>query len=180
MEYIQGLSTQTSLFLYSLGFGFLLGILYDVFRTVRMIISNGKGFVIFMDVLYFFVCGVLSFFFILVVDEGKLRIYTLLGEALGFAVYYFSLGAVAIKISAAAVKRIKWLFSLVFKPIKFVLRKINHMSRKMMNFLKKRIKKSNKKSKFILQKQRSIVYNLYSYFYYYKLFDNKGKKDGSS
>lgn len=180
MEYIQGLSTQTSLFLYSLGFGFLLGVLYDVFRIVRMIVSNNRYFVVFMDVLYFFVCGVLSFFFILVVDEGKLRVYTLLGEALGWTVYYFSLGAVAMKVCSFTVRQIKRLFSLIFKPAKFILRKIRHLCMKIIKYLKKSIRKSNKKSKFILQKQKGIVYNLYSYFYNYKLFKHKGNKDGSS
>ncbi len=175
MEYIQGLPTQTSLFLYSLGFGFLLGILYDLFRTLRMIISNARVFVFAVDILYFLACGVLSFFFLLVTDEGKLRLYTVLGETLGWMIYYFSFGAIAMKLSSAAVKGIKRFFGFIFKPIIFLFRKIMRLIKKSSVFFKKRIRKTNKKSKFILQKQKSIVYNLYSYFYNYNHLKDKGK-----
>ncbi len=175
MEYIQGLPTQTGLFLFSLGFGFLLGILYDVFRTLRMIIGSSEKLIFAADLLYFLICGVLSFFFILVTDEGRLRFYTVLGEALGWMIYYFSFGTVAMKLSASAVRAVKKLISLIFKPIKFILRKIIALINKIVIFLKKRIRKNNKKSKFILQNGKSLVYNPYSYFYNYNFLKNKGK-----
>ena len=175
MEYIQGLPAQTELFLLSLGFGFLLGILYDVFRTLRMMIGSSDKLIFAADLLYFLICGVLSFFFLLVTDEGRLRFYTVLGEALGWMIYYFSLGTVAMKVSAAAVRTAKRLMSFVFKPIKFVIRKIMMFFKKIADFIKKRIKKNSKKSKFILQNGKSLVYNLYSYLYNYNFNKNKGK-----
>ena len=175
MEYIQGLPTQTGLFFLSLGFGFLLGILYDIFRMIRMIISGSEKFVFAADMLYFLLCGVLSFFFILVTDDGRLRFYTVIGEALGWMIYYFSFGTVAMKLTVSVVRISKRVFSVVFKPIKFIFRKIMSFIKKIAKFLKKSIRKTDKKSKFNLQKQKSLVYNLYSYFYNYKIFKNKGK-----
>ena len=175
MEYIQGISSQTALFFLSIGFGFLLGLLYDVFRTLRLVISDAKGFVFAMDFLYFTACGILSFFFLLVTDEGRLRIYTLSGEMLGWMIYYFSLGAVAMKISDAVVRFLKKVFSAVKAPFKFFFRKIKNLLAKTAVFLPKRIKKSEKKTKFILQNKNGIVYNLYSYCYKCNLFKNKGK-----
>ena len=66
MEYIQGISTQTTLFLYSLALGFGLGVIYDVFRTLRMFVPRVKWLTVTADVLYFTLCGVISFFFMLV------------------------------------------------------------------------------------------------------------------
>lgn len=175
MEYIQGISSQTALFFLSVGFGFLLGLLYDVFRTLRLVVSDAKGFVFAMDFLYFIACGILSFFFLLVTDEGRLRIYTLSGEILGWMIYYFSLGAVVTKISGAAARIFKKVFSVLTAPVKFFLRKIKNLSAKISVFLRKRIKKSDKKTKFILQNKKGIVYNLYSYCYKCNLFKNKGK-----
>lgn len=160
MDYIQGLAEQTEIFLYSLGFGFLLGILYDVFRTLRLIISNSRGFVFFMDMLYFAVCAFASFCFIMVVDCGRVRIYAALGWVLGWLIYYFSFGAIAIKVSGAVISAVRRFFAAVFAPIsRKICRKIGSSARRG----KKIIRKTDKKTKFILQKYKGIVYNLNSF-----------------
>ncbi len=161
MIYIQGMAEQTEIFFYSLGFGFLLGILYDVFRIVRLIISRSKGFVFFMDVLYFAVCSLLIFGFVLVADSGKVRLYAVVGEMLGWLVYYFSFGTVAIRFSNAVVKFFKRINYAIMRRIKAFFRKISVNFGKMKRFCKKIIRKSDKKTKFNLQKYKHIVYNLY-------------------
>lgn len=163
MEYIQGLNVQTEIFLYSLGFGFLLGILYDVFRTVRMIISNAKSFVIFMDLLYFAVCAFLIFCFNMVVDSGRVRIYVALGEGLGWLIYYFSFGAIALKAGNAVISFFRRLFSVIFKPFGRIFTVLKRKMRRLIGFFKKTTKKYDKKTKFSLQKYKGIVYNLNSY-----------------
>ncbi len=163
MDYIQGVAAQTEIFLYAFGFGFLLGILYDVFRTLRMIISGSKGFTLFMDLLYFAVCTFLTFCFVLAVDSGRIRIYVAAGEILGWFVYYFSFGAIAVRASNAAVSLFKQLFSAIIKPIKRLLGKILRKFGKFEDFCKKIIRKSDKKLKFNLQKYIGIVYNLLGY-----------------
>lgn len=162
MGYIQGLAEQTEIFFYSLGFGFLLGILYDVFRTLRLIISRSKGFVFFMDLLYFAVCAFLTFCFIMVIDSGRVRAYVALGEILGWLIYYFSLGAVALKVSNAIIRFFRRMFSAVFKPIKRISGKVWRKINKIGAFGKKIIRKNDKKVKFNLQKYKGIVYNLNS------------------
>lgn len=163
MVYIQGVAEQTRLFLLSIGFGFLLGILYDVFRTVRLVISDSKGFVIFMDLLYFTFCTFLNFCYLLTLDYGKIRFYIVFAELLGWLIYYFSFGAIAVRVSRFISGLIKRFFRLLTKPIKFILRKIKPAYIKVIKFLKKIFRKSNKKAKFSLQKRRGIVYNLRGY-----------------
>ena len=114
MVYIQGVAEQTRLFLLSIGFGFLLGILYDIFRTVRLVISDSKGFVIFMDLLYFAFCTFLNFCYLLTIDYGKIRFYIVFAELLGWLIYYFSFGAVAIRLSSAITTFIRGIFSRLF------------------------------------------------------------------
>ena len=124
MEYIQGIASQTRLFLFAVGFGFILGILYDVFRTLRMIISGSKIFVIFMDILYFAVCGFLIFCFSLVIDYGRIRMFSLAGNALGWLIYYFSFGAIAIKVTSLVSGFAYKLKKHVRQAIKFLWRKL--------------------------------------------------------
>ena len=163
MEYIQGLTAQTRIFFYSLGFGFLLGIRYDVFRTLRKVISNSRGFVLFMDLLYFAACAFLIFCFNMVVDSGHIRIYIALGELLGWLIYYFSFGAIAIKAGNAVSALLKRFFGIISKPIRIIIQKIAQKMKRFSNFNKKLIRKNDKKAKFILQKYKGIVYNLIGY-----------------
>lgn len=162
MDYIQGLAGQTEIFLYSLGFGFLLGILYDVFRTLRLIISLSKGFAFFCDLLYFVICAFLTFCFILVADSGRVRLYVFFGEALGWFIYYFSFGAIAIRFTNAVTGFFRRIFSAVSKRIKRILGRFCRIFGKMALFGKKIIRKTDKKAKFNLQKHKGMVYNLYS------------------
>lgn len=160
MDYIQGVADQTEIFLYALGFGFLLGVLYDVFRMFRLIISNSGRFVFFMDFLYFAVCTFLIFCFIMVTDSGRIRLYVAFGIILGWIVYYFSLGVIIMRIFNALIKALKQMFSALFKPFKRLGRMILQKTRKFAGFCKKNIRKSDKKVKFNLQKYKGIVYNL--------------------
>ncbi len=163
MDYIQGLTDQTEIFLYALGFGFLLGILYCVFRMLRMMISDSKGFVFFMDLLYFAVCTILVFCFILVTDSGRIRIYVAFGMILGWVVCYFSFGAIAMRVGKSVSAFSGRVMSALFKPFACFGRAFFRKTMKLMAFCKKNIRKSDKKEKYILQKYKGIVYNLLGY-----------------
>lgn len=160
MNYLQSLSDQTRVFLQAFGFGFLLGILYDVFRTVRLAVSSGKKFVFVYDIVYVMLCAVLSFLFFLAVNNGAVRGYAFLAELLGWLVYYFSLGIVAIKCSRAVIRFIRWLILLISRPILFVVGLIRRLSVKLSMMIRKILKKVHKKSKFHLKLNGVMVYNL--------------------
>ncbi len=163
MEYIQGLTDQTEIFLYALGFGFLLGVLYGVFRAVRMLIPNSAGFLFFMDLLYFAVCTFLVFCFMLVTDSGRIRVYVALGMIMGWTVCYFSFGAIAMRVGKSVSEILRNIFLALFKPFGRVGRAILQKISKIMIFCKKNIRKTDKKEKIILQKYKGIVYNLLGY-----------------
>ncbi len=163
MDYIQGLSAQTEIFLLSLGFGFLLGILYDVFRTLRLIISRSASFTVAMDILYFLLCALLVFCFNLVVDSGKIRLYVLFGDMLGWLIYYFSLGEISAKLVNRVISSVKRVVSSIYGLFSRPVRLLKRKTKKLFSFFKKTIKKFNKKLKFDLQKHRGMVYNLNGY-----------------
>ena len=162
--YSVSLAKQTTNFLLSLGLGFIIGILYDVFRIVRICISKGKIAFVISDILYFLVLGVLTFSFCLAVNEGELRFYILFGELAGFSIYYFSLGIVVFSISEKIILTIKKvihkILSIAFTPFKWVFKKI-------ISFFNKSIQKSRKnghffknKSKLLLKLNNKLLYNL--------------------
>lgn len=160
MDYIQGLPEQARVFLLSLGFGFILGILYDVFRIVRLVVSPGRRIVIIYDVVYVALSAVLSFLFFLAVNDGSVRAFSLFALLLGWLVYYLSLGIFVIKISEALVRFTRRLIYLITRPFVFVFGIIRRLLRRFRRFLSKNIKKLLKKSKFLLKLYTAMVYNL--------------------
>ena len=95
MEYIQGLDGQISVFLHSLGIGFLLGVFYDAVCAVRAVLPGGRKVIFVTDILYVIVCAFASFCFILVLNDGRTLLYILAAQLLGFAAERLSLGAAA-------------------------------------------------------------------------------------
>ncbi len=144
MEYILALSSQGKIFLFSLGFGFILGFLYDIFRFFRVAFPAPK-LIFALDFLYFIFCAFLTFFFLLVIDSGQLRLSSAAGEIIGFAVYFSTCSVVFRRIAAKVSKAVKTSVLFILKPFIFLGRKILLLFKKIICFLKKFLKKSIKK-----------------------------------
>ena len=148
MSYLPTMADQTKVFMLSLGMGFLLGILYDVFRMIRLIITDKPKAFIFQDILYFAVCTFISFLFLLGVNNGKVRSFELLGEILGWLIYYFSFGTVAIRLVNKVISCVKRFFKFIFQAL---FRPISDIFLKIRRFFKKIFKNSIKRLKFLLK-----------------------------
>lgn len=157
-------SEQTVIFLTSLGVGFLLGILYDVFRAIRLSLTKSRTATIIFDILYFFTFGFLSYIFILALNKGEIRSYIIIGEIIGAVFYYFSFGIVAIRLTdkfVAIINRIKkFIFTVISFPLKLLHRLFYKSILKIKEIFKKTEKKSSKMQKRVLPKLRLYVYNL--------------------
>ncbi len=171
-------SEQLSIFVAALGLGFLLGVLYDLLRTVRLSLTNSKIAVVFFDLLYFFLFGLCTFLFILALNKGEVRSYIIAGELIGGAFYYFSFGIAAIKFTDRFTKALKRLYSFVFKiictPFRLIKRLFFHLSDKFNKLFKKTEKKSEKIRKKHLPKLRLYVYNLFGIFLASSSSEKKG------
>jgi spore cortex biosynthesis protein YabQ len=164
-DYLYGLSlaTQTKSFLLSLGLGFIMGFFYDLFRIIRLTISKKKVFIVVFDLLYcIFLCFV-SFIFWMTVNEGQFRFYLLLGEAVGFAVYYFSLGVVIFTFGEKLVGVIKQclirFFRVLFFPFHWIFKRLKGVFDEFLKKGKKRSKKLKNKSKILLKVNKHLLYN---------------------
>lgn len=155
--------TQVQAFLLSLGIGIVIGILYDLFRILRLCFTDWKPVVLIQDLLFWSVSAVLSFLFVFVVNNGEFRGFLAFGELVGFALYYFTLGALVYKISGWLVHGIKKIFGWFVKGLLFPFRKIylvlSPKVRKMCKSTKKNVKKSTTKCKFSLKRNRVLLYN---------------------
>lgn len=162
--YIVDHNTQYVIFIASLGLGFLLGILYDILRTVKLSVTQKKQWNIFFDLFYFFIVGLVTFLFILATNKGEVRSYILIGELMGAAIYYFTFGIFVIKFTDKLITLFKRFFSILFKiissPFKLIFSVFKKIFIKFKNIFKKTSKKHKKIQKNLLQKLRVYVYNL--------------------
>lgn len=163
--YSLSLAQQTKGFLLALGMGFILGVLYDILRIIRISISRGKVGVIICDVVFCALACFCTFLFCLTVNEGEIRLYLVLGEVAGFFTYYFSLGAIIFACSEKIIDFIKKLFRSVFGVILFPFKWVFGIIRKVINKLLEKSRKNGKKlknkSNFLLKVNKLLLYNLF-------------------
>lgn len=148
------LAEQTSCFLYSCLFGACMSLVYDFFRAVRVIFHFGKVATFFEDVIYFFALGVVTFGFVIVVNDGELRGYIFLGAFLGWIIYHLSVGNITIR-------ALCWAMGMFHRFLRFLWRRVfAPMFRPWKKLLQKRkpkAKKCEKRPKKHLQKRKKLL-----------------------
>lgn len=105
------------LFFLSCAAGIVLGILYDIFRVLRILIPHHNFFVILEDIIYLSFYGIFLSAFASAQARGELRIYFIIGNILGFALYYFTLGSIVVRIFKKLLSPFKHLYDLFRKKL---------------------------------------------------------------
>lgn len=120
--------SQLQVFCYSCLFGIVLGVFYDIFRIIRLFFACRYWNIFIQDILYFSFSGIMTFLFILSINFGEVRFYILAGEAIGWIIYYLTIGEIMHKLSYKLVKTMKIVFlkiyNIIFKPMELVVSKI--------------------------------------------------------
>lgn len=148
--------TQTVEFLCACGLGFLLGLYYALFRTIRLIVPPSAGVCIFQDVFFCVTSALATFFAFLGISDGILHPYLIIGETLGFFVFLGSLGNVIHTLLATCYAFFVRLSDFVTKrfvsPIFRVLKSIARKIKTVLGIFCKKTQKSQKKSRFFSKK----------------------------
>jgi hypothetical protein len=119
-EYTFSLEYETRVYLLSVLLGAAIGVLYDVFRALRIVFPHKNIAVAAEDVVFSFLSCSAAYVFA-TAFTGKLRVFTLVGMAGGFVLEHFSVGNLAMFLLSKAVKTLKgW----VLMPLKKFIHKI--------------------------------------------------------
>lgn len=162
MTYILNMGEQTKIFALSLGFGFLIGIFYDVLRLFRLLCSNSKKVFMVFDLLYTLAAAIATFLFLLTVTGGSVRAYVLLGELLGFLIYFVTLGTLLSTFFERIVACLKRVISKISKGCKRLFHRMFAPFRR--HFLKN-AKKAEKKAQFSIKKSKIHLKYLHGLLY---------------
>ncbi len=166
------ISEHLEIFLLSLGMGFLLGVLYDVLRVIRLVVSRGKAAVYCFDIIFIALAAVLSYLFMLAVNMGAVRAYIVIAELMGFICYYLSFGVFVVRLCDKLAELIRRFFTAVGRAVKKPLSAILGFLRRIFGRIKVRIRKKSQNNKKTLKKLLHIhklsLYNLHGIFSSFK------------
>lgn len=123
-------ANQAYIFLSTVYAGFAIGFIYDLYRVVRRITKPGRIITALMDLLFWLVIGVLSFLVIFYVNDGDVRVYTIAGFAIGWALYALALSPVVMKVLifvyTAIAKAISWIIGIILWPFRMLIKGIGY------------------------------------------------------
>jgi len=114
---IVSLSGQAISFLVSALGGFILGVVYDIFRVFRRIVRHKTAFTTVTDAVFWIISTLLMFYILLYINSGQFRGYFVLGAVLGCVIYLCTLSPLFIKLSLAVLYKIKRLILIVTEAV---------------------------------------------------------------
>jgi spore cortex biosynthesis protein YabQ len=150
------LAFQLQGFYISIGAGVVLGIIYDLFRIFRTVFHSEKRAVFFQDLFYMLCAALVTFLVALGVNYGEVRFYILAGEAIGWCLYFFTVGNVTIRIFCF-ISRV--LHRFLIDPVKRILQGIFCWIAGKLKIIGKKVRSAAINQKKRLKRHRDIVYN---------------------
>ena len=113
-------STDEELVLFGLSClcGAAMGIFYDFFRVFRLMLRHSTALVFIEDIIFLLGCGIVLNAFAQAAARGELRFYYFIGSALGFTVYFFTIGNIVILTLRKLLTLIKRIIMLLFMPFR--------------------------------------------------------------
>lgn len=125
-------SSQTTIFLFSVVLGIALSLIFDGFRLTNVIFSQTAKKIFIKDIIYFILSAIITFIFILIVNMGEIRVYIISGEIIGWIIYRLTVGSI--------------IYKALFTVIVFIKKYLNKIKRYIISKLpKKQINKLNKR-----------------------------------
>ena len=92
MSYSVPLINQIYRFMMSLGFGVIAALFYEFLSCIFLLFSNGKKSVFIRDIVFSLVFTVVSFFFMIVYNEGEVRFNLIVGQLTGLLTFNIIFG----------------------------------------------------------------------------------------
>ena len=148
------LKSELTVFGISILLGVISGLVFDIFRSVRLEIRGGHRTVAFQDILFWIIIAVLFFATVYKFNSGQLRFYIFIGAFLGLALYLLTISRLCIRIFAIIISALSSVVSFVIRTVEFPvhiivirLEKINKKTGFLLYKMKKKIKKTKNKLK---------------------------------
>ena len=139
--------------------GAAIGLCYDVLRALRLAVRHGIWLTALEDILFLAGYAVFLSAFAAAAARGELRFYYVLGNALGFTLYYFTLGSIIIRLFRKLFGAAAAVFRFVTAPIRRLYVLLRKKARAKFVGSSKILTKINKMLKLLLPNHLTLRYN---------------------
>ena len=142
MRYTEPLSNQVLMFISSIGPGVIIGLLYDVIFSFFSKLGKNTATTIVGDVLFSLIATMISFFYMVVYNNGTVRLNIIVAQIIGAVAFHITMGKYVAEIVGFAAILMGKVIAIVSSPLTFVLRKIRQVSSNI-NIKKLTLKRKN-------------------------------------
>lgn len=140
--------------------GFLIGILFDIFRIGRISFKTPDIITYMQDIMFWILAGLSVLFSIFKFNNGELRNYVFLGLAFGIAIYFLVFSKIVIKICVNIINIMKKIVKIVIIiPVKYILKLLRRIILKPVAFVVINLKKITKRLDFTRKIRSFFVKN---------------------
>jgi spore cortex biosynthesis protein YabQ len=94
------------------------GVVYDFFRILRKMFKHPNILIQIEDFFYWIIASIIVFYFVLHMNYGEVRVYTIIGVFLGMYLYFATLSKLIMKIAVAIIEILK---KILITTIKIIL-----------------------------------------------------------
>lgn len=112
---------QTLVLLYSVLVGAIIGVVFDVFRILRLAFTVNKVVQFIYDILFSIIATLIFILFLFYANDGTVRWFSTLGSIAGFYLYYNTLGRLIMMIAETIISIIKtvlrFIWSITMRPL---------------------------------------------------------------
>lgn len=130
------MKNQAYLFLVFVLNGFLIGILFDIFRILRKSFKTKDIITYTQDILFWLISGGITLYTIFKFNNGELRGFIFIGIGIGSLIYLLLFSKIFIKINLYIINFLKKLFNFIFIiPIQFIYKIIKKLFLKPISFI---------------------------------------------
>lgn len=153
------MENQTYLFIIFILNGFLIGILFDIFRILRKSFKTSDFVTSIEDIIFWILSAFIVLYSVFKFNNGRLRAFIFVGIAFGVLIYILAFSKIFIKINLYIINFVKKIFhylvivpalfifkilKIIFKPTSFI---IINIRKSLSNFKSKLKNLFNKKKK---------------------------------
>ena len=173
MSYSQPLINQPRILFLSIGVGMLLGIVYVLIQGAFRILGDGKVSYYLADSVFVVVFTLVSFFFMVLYNEGRVRLHLILGEGAGFSAFYLCAGRYIYVLIRKLSEFLNTVLKKLVKPYAFIFSSFFCGIKNLFIRLKRKIYSLNKNScpKKKKEEKKTKKFNLFAKIHLKK--DNK-------
>ncbi len=130
----QNIVNEITFLLHSFIMGIIITFVYDGFLILRRLIRHGMFLISLEDMIFWIACAIGVFYMLYEENNGILRWFAVFGAALGMIVYKMSISCLIVNIMSTVIERIVRVICriiyILFKPFRFIGKKINYIYRR--------------------------------------------------